>query len=165
MKSEFRNIAWDGIFASLESGQANVIASCVTITDKRKKAYVFSDPYYDCLLYTSQVVRASRRDLDSALGVLLPLDVGEVQNAPRGVVIGYGRLGGHQLAFTHEEPYGFVQRRRTIGGKPLDQGRFRGIFRGGDDALRAFVPGQHPKRQNAGHWLDRAAQGLSLIHI
>lgn len=42
MKSEFRNIAWDGIFASLESGQANVIASCVTITDKRKKAYVFS---------------------------------------------------------------------------------------------------------------------------
>ena len=31
MKSEFRNIAWDGIFASLESGQANVIASCVTI--------------------------------------------------------------------------------------------------------------------------------------
>ena len=106
-----------------------------------------------------QVVRASRRDLDSPLGVLLPLDVGEVQNAPRGVVIGYGRLGGHQLAFTHEEPYGFVQRRRTIGGKPLDQGRFRGIFRGGDDALRAFVPGQHPKRQNAGHWLDRAAQG------
>ena len=31
MKSEVRNIAWDGIFASLESGQANVIASCVTI--------------------------------------------------------------------------------------------------------------------------------------
>ena len=47
MKSEFRNIAWDGIFASLESGQANVIASCVTITEKRKKAYVFSDPYYE----------------------------------------------------------------------------------------------------------------------
>lgn len=47
MKSEFRNIAWDGIFASLESGQANVIASCVTITDKRKNAYVFSDPYYE----------------------------------------------------------------------------------------------------------------------
>lgn len=47
MKAEFRNIAWDGIFASLESGQANAIASCVTITDKRKKAYVFSDPYYE----------------------------------------------------------------------------------------------------------------------
>lgn len=45
MKSEFRNIAWDGIFASLESGQANVIASCVTITEKRKKAMGFSDPY------------------------------------------------------------------------------------------------------------------------
>ena len=47
MKSEFRNIAWDGIFASLESGQANVIASCVTITDKRKKAMLFTDPYYE----------------------------------------------------------------------------------------------------------------------
>ena len=47
MKSEFRNIAWDGIFASLESGQANVIASCVTITDKRKKAMLFTEPYYE----------------------------------------------------------------------------------------------------------------------
>ena len=106
-----------------------------------------------------QVVCACRRDFNGPLGVLLPFDVGEIQNPPRGVLIGYGRLGGRQLAFPHEEPYGFVQRRRTIGGKPLDQGRFRGIFRGGDDALRAFVPGQHPERQNAGHWLDGAAQG------
>lgn len=47
MDVKFRNVAWDGIFAALESGQADVIASCVTITDKRKKAYLFSDPYYE----------------------------------------------------------------------------------------------------------------------
>ena len=60
MKSEFRNIAWDGIFASLESGQANVIASCVTITDKRKKAYVFSDPYYESISLSSPRTPPSR---------------------------------------------------------------------------------------------------------
>ena len=31
----FRNTAWDGIFATLESDQTQIIASCVTITEKR----------------------------------------------------------------------------------------------------------------------------------
>ena len=44
---EFRNTAWDGIFAALESRQADIIASSVTITDKRKKAMLFTDPYYE----------------------------------------------------------------------------------------------------------------------
>ena len=43
----FRNTAWDGIFATLESDQTQIIASCVTITEKRKKNYIFSDPYYE----------------------------------------------------------------------------------------------------------------------
>ncbi|MEG2140867.1 MAG: basic amino acid ABC transporter substrate-binding protein [Bilophila sp.] len=43
----FRNTPWDGIFATLESGQTGIIASCVTITDKRKKSYLFSEPYYE----------------------------------------------------------------------------------------------------------------------
>ena len=42
---EFHNTAWDGIFAALESRQADIIASSVTITEKRKKAMGFSDPY------------------------------------------------------------------------------------------------------------------------
>ena len=44
---EFRNTAWDGIFAALESRQADIIASSVTITDKRKKSMLFTDPYYE----------------------------------------------------------------------------------------------------------------------
>lgn len=41
----FKNTAWDGIFAGLEAGQYDIIASSVTITDERKKQYDFSDPY------------------------------------------------------------------------------------------------------------------------
>jgi polar amino acid transport system substrate-binding protein len=42
---DFKNTAWDGIFAGLASGRYDVIASSVTITDERKKQYDFSDPY------------------------------------------------------------------------------------------------------------------------
>lgn len=47
LKAEVRNTAWDGIFASLGSRQADVIASSVTITEKRKKSLAFTDPYYE----------------------------------------------------------------------------------------------------------------------
>src|SRR6478735_7713899 len=33
---EIRNVAWDGIFGALKDGQADVIASSVTITEERK---------------------------------------------------------------------------------------------------------------------------------
>ena len=42
---EFKNTAWDGIFAGLESGDYDAILSSVTITDDRKEKYDFSDPY------------------------------------------------------------------------------------------------------------------------
>lgn len=44
---KFMNTAWDGIFGTLESGNADIIASTVTITDARKKRYLFSDPIYE----------------------------------------------------------------------------------------------------------------------
>ena len=64
---EFRNTAWDGIFAALESRQADIIASSVTITEKRKKAMGFSDPY--CEIRQAVVVPVgtdikSLKDLD-----------------------------------------------------------------------------------------------------
>jgi len=42
---EWKNTAWDGIFAGLESGAYDAIMSSVTITDERKAKYNFSDPY------------------------------------------------------------------------------------------------------------------------
>ncbi len=42
---EFRNTAWDGIFAGLEGGQYDAVMSSVTITDERKATMDFSVPY------------------------------------------------------------------------------------------------------------------------
>ncbi len=42
---EFRNTAWDGIFAGLEAGKYDAVMSSVTITDERKKTMDFSTPY------------------------------------------------------------------------------------------------------------------------
>jgi len=43
----YKNTAWDGIFAGLEAGQYDIIASSVTITEERRKKYDFSNPYID----------------------------------------------------------------------------------------------------------------------
>ena len=42
---EFKNTAWDDIFAGLDSGQYDAIISSVTITDERKAKYDFTDAY------------------------------------------------------------------------------------------------------------------------
>lgn len=45
---EIHNAAWDGIFAALNSDRYDIIASSVTITDKRKQRIMdFSEPYYN----------------------------------------------------------------------------------------------------------------------
>jgi len=42
---EFRNTAWDGIFAGLPAGEYDAVISSVTITEERKKQMDFSIPY------------------------------------------------------------------------------------------------------------------------
>ncbi|MBG3877016.1 basic amino acid ABC transporter substrate-binding protein [Desulfovibrio oxamicus] len=42
-----KNVAWDGIFAGLESGSYDAIVSSVSITDERKNAMDFTAPYYE----------------------------------------------------------------------------------------------------------------------
>lgn len=44
---EFRNTAWDGIFAGLAAGNYDAICSSVSITEERKNAMDFSIPYYE----------------------------------------------------------------------------------------------------------------------
>lgn len=44
---EIQNTAWDGIFAGLEAGQYDAIISSVTVTEERKAAMDFSDPYFN----------------------------------------------------------------------------------------------------------------------
>jgi polar amino acid transport system substrate-binding protein len=45
--ANIQNTAWDGIFAGLAAGKYDVIASSVSITEERKQAMDFSDPYFE----------------------------------------------------------------------------------------------------------------------
>jgi polar amino acid transport system substrate-binding protein len=51
-KPDFKQAAWDGIFPAMQSGEFDVLADGVTITDERKKVVDFSVPY----VTVSQVV-------------------------------------------------------------------------------------------------------------
>lgn len=44
-QAEFVTTGWDGIFAALDQGNFDLVASGVSITEERKKALDFSDPY------------------------------------------------------------------------------------------------------------------------
>ena len=44
---QVKNIAWDGIFAGVAAGKYEIVASGVSITPERQKAFDLSDPYYD----------------------------------------------------------------------------------------------------------------------
>ncbi|MBS3933520.1 MAG: basic amino acid ABC transporter substrate-binding protein [Truepera sp.] len=44
--AQFRNTLWDGIFAALEAGDFDLVASGVSITEARQQVFDFSDPYH-----------------------------------------------------------------------------------------------------------------------
>jgi polar amino acid transport system substrate-binding protein len=44
---KFVNTPWEGIFKTLDSGERDIVASSVTITDERKQTMDFSAPYFD----------------------------------------------------------------------------------------------------------------------
>ncbi|MBQ7607683.1 MAG: basic amino acid ABC transporter substrate-binding protein [Desulfovibrionaceae bacterium] len=44
---ENRNVAWDGIFGGVRTGQYDIVASSTTITEERKLQFDFSDPYFE----------------------------------------------------------------------------------------------------------------------
>lgn len=45
-KVSYHQQAWDGIFASLKSGDNDILISGITITPERKAEMLFSEPYY-----------------------------------------------------------------------------------------------------------------------
>jgi polar amino acid transport system substrate-binding protein len=62
----FKNTAWDGIFAGLAAGKYDAISSSVSITEERKKAMDFSEPYFtvrQALIVKKDATAASLADL------------------------------------------------------------------------------------------------------
>ncbi len=57
-----QNIAWDGIFAGVAAGKYDVVSSSVTITEDRKKVYIFSEPIYEV---TQSVVMPKGKSISS----------------------------------------------------------------------------------------------------
>jgi polar amino acid transport system substrate-binding protein len=46
-KVDFVNTPWEGIFNTLGTGDRDIVASAVTITDERKQTMDFSEPYFE----------------------------------------------------------------------------------------------------------------------
>ncbi|MFO8042006.1 MAG: transporter substrate-binding domain-containing protein [Alkalispirochaeta sp.] len=47
----FETVSWDGIFAGLAARQYDMIASSVTLLEERKRAMLFSEPYFEAAQY------------------------------------------------------------------------------------------------------------------
>ncbi|WP_373976394.1 basic amino acid ABC transporter substrate-binding protein [Chitinibacter sp. SCUT-21] len=59
---KFVNTPWEGIFASLNNGDRDIVISAVTITPERKQSMDFSDPYFEAkqLIAVSQSSKVTK---------------------------------------------------------------------------------------------------------
>jgi len=78
LKVEHRNVAWEGIFGALKTGEADVIASSVTITEERKQQFDFTRPYYKAgqSLLVRKGQEAQFPNLDALKGKTLGVQIG-----------------------------------------------------------------------------------------
>ncbi len=78
---EFVNTAWSAIFAALDNGDRDIIMSGITITDKRKQAIAFSQPYFlahQLILTNSNLKISSLKDLKGKLIAVVNASAGDV---------------------------------------------------------------------------------------
>lgn len=80
---EWKDVSFDGIIASLESGQAEIAIAGISPTDERKQSVDFSDVYYDTnsglsnhMVYLTEDNIATLDDLD---GLVVGAQIGTVQ--------------------------------------------------------------------------------------
>jgi polar amino acid transport system substrate-binding protein len=71
-----KNAAWDGIFAALENGDFDFIASSVSITEERKAKYDFSAPYVSVGQILVCRTEATAAKLDDLKGKLVGAQIG-----------------------------------------------------------------------------------------
>lgn len=63
VKATFEEVAWDGIFAGLDSKRYDIAANGVEITEERAQKYDFSDPY--AYIRTAIIVRGDNDKIQS----------------------------------------------------------------------------------------------------
>jgi polar amino acid transport system substrate-binding protein len=75
-KAEFKNVAWDGIFAGLAAGKYDAISSSVSITDERKATMDFSDPIMEIKQMLVVATKEKAADLDGMKGKSIGAQIG-----------------------------------------------------------------------------------------
>lgn len=77
------NTPWEGIFATLSSGDRDILISGITITDKRKNMVDFSNPYFPA----EQAIVISETSDVKDLNSLKELNVGVVNSSTGDIVV------------------------------------------------------------------------------
>jgi polar amino acid transport system substrate-binding protein len=72
MKVKFINTPWEGIFATLATGDRDLVISSVTITPERKQSMDFSEPYFEA----KQLIAVGKNSKVSKFADLKTLKVG-----------------------------------------------------------------------------------------
>lgn len=115
-KAEFITTGWDGIFAALQEGQFDLVASGVSITDERKAVMDFSEPY----IVNSQAIlvkvenagltiddfKGGKRRLAAQANTTDAATAGEVVGKEN--VMGYDTFNGAVLALQNGDVDGVV---------------------------------------------------------
>lgn len=65
---ELRHFEWDGIIASLLSGNADLIISAMTITEERQQSVTFSDPYFEATQFIAVKDGSTIKSIDDLKG-------------------------------------------------------------------------------------------------
>ena len=78
---KFINTPWSGIFASLETGDRDIVMSGITITEKRKQAMDFTHPYFlahQLILTNKSLKIKSLKDLEGKPVAVVSASAGDI---------------------------------------------------------------------------------------
>ncbi|MBA7559867.1 Glutamine-binding periplasmic protein [subsurface metagenome] len=74
---EFKNVAWDPLLAGIAQCQYDAAISAMTITEERKKQFLFSDPYFEAgQIVTVRVDNTDITDKDALSGKTVGAQIG-----------------------------------------------------------------------------------------
>ncbi len=76
-KIQYKTANFSGLFGMLQSGRIDTVANQITITEERKKAYVFSDPYvYDGAQVVTREGNTEIRGVEDLKGKTVAVNLG-----------------------------------------------------------------------------------------